>query len=219
MEKYKTYCSLFHRFDWSKWVTGIPEELLALLPSAQEYILAQENGKERLLKAVAELPRVFALAVPHEKALRIRDDVGFFQAVRSVLVKGTLGERKTEEKLDHAIRQIVSRPIASKGVEDIFTAAGLKKPDISILSDEFLSEVRAMPQKNLAVELLRKSSKSFAGHLRSRGLPEITMKPYLNDLRQLPGGITDLDVADYRRSLLDRGKKPREPPSDRCRRQ
>ncbi|MBC7336120.1 MAG: DUF3387 domain-containing protein, partial [Clostridia bacterium] len=145
-----------HGFDWSKWLSGTPEERLALLPAAQEHILAQENGKERLLKAVAELSKAFALAVPHEEAMRIRDDVGFFQAVRSVLAKGAPGERRPEEELDHAIRQIVSRAIAPEGVVEIFAAAGLKKPDISILSDEFLSEVRAMPQKNLAVELLRK---------------------------------------------------------------
>lgn len=166
LEKYEVCLGLFHGFDWSKWATGTPEERLALLPAAQEHILAQENGKERLLKAVTELSRAFALAVPHEEALRIRDDVGFFQAVRSVLAKGAPGERRTEEELDHAVRQIVSRAIAPEGVVDIFAAAGLKKPDISILSDEFLSEVRAMPQKNLAVELLRKL---ISGEIKVRG--------------------------------------------------
>lgn len=88
--------------------------------------------------------------------MRIRDDVGFFQAVQSVLAKRTLGDPRPEEDLDHAIRQIVARAIAPEGVIDVFAAAGLKKPDISILSEEFLAEVRGMPQKNLAVELLRK---------------------------------------------------------------
>jgi type I restriction enzyme R subunit len=165
LEKYEVCLGLFHGFDWSRWVTGTPEERLTLLPAAQEHILAQEKGKERLLEAVTELSRAFALAVPHKEALRIRDDVGFFQAVRSVLAKGAPGERRPEEELDHAIRQIVSRAIAPEGVVDIFAAAGLKKPDISILSDEFLSEVRAMPQKNLAVELLRKL---ISGEIRAR---------------------------------------------------
>jgi len=165
LEKYEVCLGLFHGFNWSKWASGTPEERLALLPAAQEYILAQENGKERLLKAVAELSKAFALAVPHEEALRIRDDVGFFQAVRSVLAKGSPGKRKAEEELDHAIRQIVSRAIAPDGVVDIFAAAGLRKPDISILSDEFLSEVSAMPQKNLAVELLRKL---LSGEIKAR---------------------------------------------------
>jgi type I restriction enzyme R subunit len=129
---------------------------LALLPAAQEHILAQENGKERLLQAVRELSKAFALAVPHEEALRIRDDVAFFQAVAAALAKRAPGAPRTEEELDHAIRQIVSKAIAPEGMVDLFAAAGLKKPDISILSDEFLAEVRGMPQRNLAVELLRK---------------------------------------------------------------
>jgi type I restriction enzyme R subunit len=86
-EKYEVCCDLFHGFDWSKWKTGSPEERLSLLPAAQEHILAQENGKERLLKAVTELSKAFALAVPHEEALAIRDDVAFFQAVRAALTK------------------------------------------------------------------------------------------------------------------------------------
>jgi type I restriction enzyme R subunit len=88
--------------------------------------------------------------------MSIRDDVGFFQAVRAVLAKSTPGERKTDEELEHAIRQIISKAVISDEVLDIFAAAGLKKPDISILSDEFLAEVRGMPQRNLAVELLQK---------------------------------------------------------------
>jgi type I restriction enzyme R subunit len=155
-EKYEVCCDLFHGFDWSKWKTGSPEERLSLLPAAQEHILAQENGKERLLKAVTELSKAFALAVPHEEALAIRDDVAFLQAVRAALAKRAPMEERPEEELDHAIRQIISQAIAPEGVIDLFSAAGLKKPDISILSDEFLAEVRGMPQKNLAVELLRK---------------------------------------------------------------
>jgi type I restriction enzyme R subunit len=155
-EKYEVCCGLFHGFDWTKWVSGTPQERLGVLPAAQEHILALEDGKNRLLRAVTELSQAFALAVPHEDALRIRDDVGFFQAVRAVLAKNVPGERKTDEELDHAIRQIVSKAVASDQVLDIFAAAGLKKPDISILSDEFLAEVRGMPQRNLAVELLRK---------------------------------------------------------------
>jgi type I restriction enzyme R subunit len=132
---------------------------------AQEHILAQEDGKARLLRSVTELSQAFALAVPHEDALRIRDDVGFFQAVRAVLAKSTPGDRKSDEELDHAIRQIISRAVVSGEVVDIFEAAGLKKPDISILSDEFLTEVRGMPQRNLAVELLQKLLK---GEIKTR---------------------------------------------------
>ena len=155
-EKYEVCRALFHGFDASRWRAGAPAERLALLPAAQEHVLAQEDGKERCLQAVLELSQAFALAAPHEEAIRIRDDVAFFQAVRSVLAKRAEGEARPEEDLDHAVRQLVSRAVASDGVVDVFAAAGLEKPDISILSEEFLAEVRDMPRRNLAVELLRK---------------------------------------------------------------
>ena len=156
LEKYEVCCGLFHGFDWAKWTTGTPQERLSLLPLAQEHILAQESGKERCVGGVRELSQAFALAVPHVEALRIRDDVAFFQAVQAVLSKRAPGDARPEEELDHAVRQIISRAVAPEGVMDIFAAAGLAKPDISILSDDFLAEVRGMPQRNLAVELLQK---------------------------------------------------------------
>jgi type I restriction enzyme R subunit len=165
LEKYEVCCDLFHGFDWSSWHTATAQERLRLLPAAVEHILAQADGKNRLFAAVQELSKAFALAVPHEEALRIRDDVAFFQAVRAALAKRTPGEAKTEEELDHAIRQIVSRAVAPEGVVDLFAAAGLKTPDISVLSEEFLAEVRGMQQKNLAVELLRKL---LQGEIRTR---------------------------------------------------
>jgi type I restriction enzyme, R subunit len=155
LEKHEICAALFHGFDWSRWLTGTPGQKLSLLPAAQEHILMQKDGKPRLLHAVTELSQAFALAVPNAEALRIRDDVGFFQAVRAVLAKNASIERKSDEELDHAIRQIISKAMVSDEVVDIFAAAGLKKPDISILSDEFLAEVRGMPQRNLAVELLQ----------------------------------------------------------------
>ena len=165
LEKHEVCCGLFHGFDLSKWTSGTPPERLGLLPAAQEHILQQENGKDRCLRAVRELSQAFALAVPHAAALRIRDDVAFFQALQTVLAKRAPGEARSEEELDHAVRQIISRAVAPEGVVDIFAAAGLEKPDISILSEEFLAEVRGMPQKNLAVELLRKL---LQGELRTR---------------------------------------------------
>jgi type I restriction enzyme, R subunit len=166
LEKYEVCRGIVYGFDWTRWTTGTPQDRLSLLPAAQEHILAQEDGKARWLRAVTELSQAFALAVPHDESLRIRDDVGFFQAVRAVLVKSTPGERKTDEELDLAIRQIISKAVVSDEVIDIFAAAGLKKPDISILSDEFLADVRGMPQRNLAVELLQKLLK---GEIRARG--------------------------------------------------
>ena len=165
-EKYEVCVGLFHGFDRGHWVGGTPQDRLSLLPAAQEHILGQDDGKARLLRAVTELGQAFALSVPHEEALKIRDDVGFFQAVRAVLAKSLPGEQKSDEELEHAIRQIVSKAVVSDGVVGIFAAAGLKTPDISILSDEFLAEVQGMPQRNLAVELLQKLLK---GEIKSRG--------------------------------------------------
>ena len=156
LEKHEVCCALFHGFDWSLWTTGNAQERLGLLPAAQEHVLAQEDGKERCLNAVRELSQAFALAVPHPETTRIRDDVGFFQAVRVRLLKRAATEARSDEELDLAVRQIISRAVASEGVVDIFSAAGLDKPDISVLSDEFLAEVEGMPHRNLAVELLQK---------------------------------------------------------------
>ena len=156
LEKYEICCGLFHGFDRTAWVEGTPAERLGLLPAAQEHVLAQVNGKERCLSAVRALSQAFALAVPHAEAIRIRDDVAFFQAVRTALSKRAAAEGRTDEELDHAVRQIVSRAVAPEGVLDIFAAAGLHRPDVSILSEEFLSEVRGMQRRNLAVELLQK---------------------------------------------------------------
>ena len=122
------------------------------------------------MQSVRELSQAFALAVPHEEAIRIRDDVAFFQAVQSVLLKRTPSEARPEEDLDHAVRQIISRAVASEGVIDIFAAAGLEKPDISVLSDEFLAEVRGMPQRNLAVELLQKLLKGEVAQRRRKNV-------------------------------------------------
>ncbi|MFO1510623.1 MAG: DUF3387 domain-containing protein [Steroidobacteraceae bacterium] len=165
LEKHEVCAGLFHGFDRSKWTTGTAPERLGLLPAAQEHILSQENGKERCVRAVRELSQAFALAVPHAEALRIRDDVAFFQAVQAVLAKRAPGDARPEEGIEHAVRQIISRAVTPEGVVDIFAAAGLAKPDISILSEEFLAEVRGMPQRNLAVELLQKLLK---GELASR---------------------------------------------------
>ena len=165
LEKYDICRGLFHRFDWSQWTTGTAQDRVSLLPAAQEHILAQEDGKARLIRSVTDLSQAFALAVPHAETLRVRDDVGFFQAVRAVLTKSAPGECRADEDLDLAIRQIISHAVVSDEVVDIFAAAGLKKPDISILSDEFLAEVRSMPQRNLAIELLKKLLK---GEIKTR---------------------------------------------------
>src|SRR6266576_250032 len=118
--------------------------------------LQQENAKKRFAKEVTELSQAFGLCGGSDDALAIRDDIGFFQQVKIALAKPR-GPRKTTEDLDHAVRQLVARAIAPEGeVIDVFQAAGLKQPDISILSDQFLAEVRGLKYKNVAAELLAK---------------------------------------------------------------
>ncbi len=162
---------LFHGFDGSLWATGTATQRTGLLPAAQEHILAQPQGKTRLLQFVRELSQAFALAVPHETALALREEIGFYQAVRAVVAKDPGDEQpdgsfRSPEATEAAIRQLVSKAIAPGEVVDLFAAAGLPKPDVSILDDDFLATVRDMPQKNLAVELLRKL---LSNEIRQRG--------------------------------------------------
>ena len=170
LEKYEVCCGLFHGFDRSAWTDGSPADRLQLLPAAMEHVLAQEDGKTRCLRAVRELSQAFALAVPHPATVRIRDDVSLFQHVRAALSKRVGPDAKSDEELDHAVRQIVSRAVAPDGVVDIFAAAGLKKPDVSILSEEFLREVRGMGRRNLAVELLERLLKGELATRRRKNL-------------------------------------------------
>jgi type I restriction enzyme R subunit len=157
LEKHGIACDMMHGFNWDKWTTGKPAERLALLPAGQEHILAQEDGKARWVQVVMELSSAFALSSATEEAVRIRDDVSFFQALQAVLNKRSGNSSRSPEQIDAAIRQLVSSAITTDGeIIDVFTAAGLAKPDISILSDQFLAEVRGLKHKNVAAELLEK---------------------------------------------------------------
>lgn len=156
LEKYEIVSALFHGFDYTPYFKANAREMMQIIRDAEEHVLKQDDGKNRCNKYVNELSKAFSLAVPHETALQIRDEVGFFQAVKANLSKFSEYTPRSDEELDTAIRQIVSESVVTDKVVDIFDAAGLKKPDISILSDKFLYEVKDLPQKNLAVELLNK---------------------------------------------------------------
>ena len=156
LEKYEVCCDMMHGFDWSKWMTGTAAERTKLIPAGQEHVLQQEDGKAGFTRRVTELSQAFALCASHEEAMKIRDDIAFFQAIRSALVK-PVGERRSPAEIEHAVRQLVAKAITTDDeVIDVFTAAGLKRPDISILSDEFLAEVKGLKHKNVAAELLQK---------------------------------------------------------------
>jgi type I restriction enzyme R subunit len=157
LEKHSIACDMLHGFNWDKWTNGKSAERLALIPAGQQHILEQEDGKRRFVQVVTELSRAFALGAATDEAIEIRDDVSFFQAIQAALNKRSSSTGKTPEQIDAAIRQLVSSAISPDGeVIDVFTSAGLKRPDISILDDRFLAEVRGLKHKNVAAELLEK---------------------------------------------------------------
>jgi len=156
-EKFEVVCDLLHDFDYKGILAAAPAKRMNGVAQAMEYVLGLDDGKKRYVQAVSALSKAFALAVPHERAMAIRDEIGLFQEIRTALVKATMSEsERAPDELESAIRQLVSRAVYSNEVVDIFAAAGLDKPDLSILSDEFLAEVRQLPQRNLALELLKK---------------------------------------------------------------
>jgi type I restriction enzyme R subunit len=157
LEKHGIACDMMHGFRWDNWTIGTPTERLQLIPAGQEHILQQDDGKQRWVKLVSELSQAFALCSGTDEATAIRDDVSFFQALQAAINKKSSENRKSPEQIDAAIRQLVSKAITTDGeIIDVFTAAGLKKPDIGILSPQFLAEVRGLKHKNVAAELLEK---------------------------------------------------------------
>lgn len=218
LKRYEICKGLFHGFDWLKFFTGTAVEKTNVLPMAMEHILKLEDGKKRYLDAVRNMSLAFALAVPDERAIAIRDDVSFFQAVRSALIKSTVEGGDTAGDMEQAIRQILSRAVsASDQVIDIFAAAGLKKPEISILSEEFLADVRGMPQKNLAIELLRKllndelKTRMKKNVVQSRSFTELlerTIRSYQNRTLESAEVIAELiKLAEEMREAQKRGEK------------
>ena len=157
IEKYEVVRDMLHGFDYRAVIADVAANRIQGIVRAMEFILGLDDGKKRYLEAVSLLTKAFALAVPHKAALAIRDEVGFFQEARAALIKtGGATQGGAAHEIDSAIRQLVSEALASDKVVDIFASAGVNKPDIAILSDEFLAEVKDLPHKNLAVELLTK---------------------------------------------------------------
>jgi type I restriction enzyme, R subunit len=154
-EKFEILQQLFHDFDYEKFFTADTSKQMQVLLDAEEFILQQDDGEKRLKQHSLELSKAFALSVPHLDALAIREHVAFFQAVRARLGKVSTMATRVED-YNAAIRQIVDKAIAPAGVVDIFEAAGLERPNLSILSEEFLAEIRGMDRKNLAVVALQK---------------------------------------------------------------
>ncbi|MBL7754301.1 MAG: type I restriction endonuclease subunit R [Chitinophagaceae bacterium] len=179
-------------FDYKSFFGLSPKEKLYFPIKAANYILGLEDGKERYVNAVTALSKSFAISVPHPYTIDIREDVGLFQAIKTRIVKVTQsGKGRTDEEIETAIKQILSDAVVADEVIDIFDAAGIKKPDISILSDEFLAEVKGMTHKNLALELLKKllndeiKTRQKVNLVQSKKFSEMldkAMKSYQNNL-------------------------------------
>ncbi|MEI8361372.1 MAG: type I restriction endonuclease subunit R [bacterium] len=192
LEKHEVVDQMFDKFDYKKYFKSDTRQKLTIILEAQEHILGLDDGKNRFTKQVTLLSQAFALSVPHPKAMEIKDDVGFFQAVKARLTKfEPTGSGKSDAEIESAIRQIVDKAVVAEGVVDVFDAAGIKKPDISILSDEFLEEVRHMDHKNIALELLKKllndevrlrTKKNLIQSKKLSEMLESTIKKYQNNL-------------------------------------
>jgi type I restriction enzyme R subunit len=153
-EKLEIVRALFHGFDYFNYFTLGAREQMQMILDAQEHILSKEDGEERLAQYVTELGKAFALAASSNEAVTVREEVAFFQAIKARLAKVT-GKSMSDKDYENAIRQIVDKAIAPAGIVDIFAAAGLEKPQLDLLSDEFMAEIRGMKRKNLALEALK----------------------------------------------------------------
>ena len=192
LEKYDVVAGMFDKFDYKQYFSAGTGEKMTLILEAEEYILGLKDGKERLTKEVALLSKAFALSVPDPRAMEIKADVGFFQAIKARLTKfEPEGSGKSPVEVETAIRQIVDKAVVVDEVIDIFDAAGIKKPDISILSDDFLKEIQGMKRKNLALELLKKilndevktrTKKNLAQSRKFSEMLEEAIRKYQNNL-------------------------------------
>ena len=157
LEKYEVVKNMFFGFDYQRYFSADTQDKLTIILQAEDFILGLEDGKKRYIDAVTALSKAYAMAIPHPKAMEIKEEVAFFQAVKARLVKfERKGEENNARDWETAIKQIIDKAIVSGGVIDVFDAAGIKKPDISILSDSFLEEIKAMKHKNIAIETLKK---------------------------------------------------------------
>jgi type I restriction enzyme R subunit len=208
LEKLEIVSQMFHGFSYEHYFTADTSTKLSMILAAEEHILGLENGKKRYIDEVTALSRAFSIAIPHEQAMDMKDEVLFYQAIKSRLVKfDSTGTGKTDEEIETAIRQVIDQALVTEQVIDIFDAAGIKKPDISILSEEFLLEVQNMEHKNIALEVLKKllndeiKARLKKNMVQSRSLMEMledSIKKYHNKV---------ITAAEVIKELIELGKE------------
>jgi len=192
LEKLEVVSQMFHGFSYEDFFEADTAQKLSLILAAEDHVLSLEDGKNRYVNEVTALSKVFAITIPHDQAMDIKEEVAFFQAIKARLVKfDATGSGRTDEELETTIRQVIDQALVSEQVIDVFDAAGIKKPDISILSEEFLLELKGMEHKNIALEVLKKllndeiKSRSKKNLVKSKSLMEmldISIKKYHNKI-------------------------------------
>lgn len=192
LEKLEIISQMYHGFEYENYFQADTSQKLSMILAAEEHILGIEDGKKRYINEVTALSKVFAIAIPHDQAMDAKDEISFFQAVKARLAKfDTIGSGKSDEEIETTIRQVIDKALVSEQVIDVFDAAGIKKPDISILSEDFLMELKGMEHKNVALEVLKKllndeiKSRSKKNLVKSRSLMEMlenSIKKYHNKI-------------------------------------
>jgi len=192
IEKLEVISNMLHGFSYEDYFEADTSKKLSTILAAEEFILGLNDGKKRFINEVTALSKVFAIAIPHDEAMDAKDEVAFFQAVKARLVKfDSTGSGRTNEELETTIRQVIDKALVSEQVIDVFDAAGLKKPNISILSEEFLLELKNMEHKNIALEVLKKllndeiKNRAKKNLVKSRSLLEMlenSIKKYHNKI-------------------------------------
>ncbi|MDD3592796.1 MAG: type I restriction endonuclease subunit R [Sulfurovum sp.] len=223
LEKLEVVSQMYHGFAYEEYFSADTRGKLALILEAEEHILGLEDGKKRYINEVTALSQAFAIAVPHEQAMDVKDEVSFFQAVKARLVKfDSRGNGRSDEEMETTIRQVIDKALVSEQVIDIFDASGIKKPDISVLSEEFLMEVQGMKHKNIALEVLKKllndeiKTRSKTNLVQSKSLMEmlensikkyhnkiITAAEVIEELIKLSKDIQDMDSEASKMGLSD----------------
>ena len=205
LEKLEVVSNMYYGFNYKDYFEADTSKKLSIILAAEEHILGLEDGKKRYIDEVTALSKAFAIAVPHEQAMDVKDKIAFFQAVKARLVKfDSTDTGRTDEEIETTIRQVIDKALVTEPVVDVFDAAGLKKPDISILSEEFLMELKGMEHKNVALEVLKKllnneiKSRAKKNLVKSKTLREMlenTIKKYHNKI------LTAAEVIDELISL------------------
>ena len=223
LEKLEVVSQMYSGFPYENYFQAETGQKLSMILAAEEHILGLEDGKKRYINEVTALSKAFAIAVPHDQAMDVKDEVSFFQAVKARLAKfdGT-GSGRTDEEIETTIRQVIDQALVSEQVIDVFDAAGIKKPDISILSEDFLMELKGMEHKNVALEVLKKllndeiKARSKKNLVKSKSLKEMlenSIKKYHNkiltavevmdELIKLSKEIVDMDSEAKKLGLTD----------------